>query len=155
MFRSSYGFTEDGKQALAWHRARLERSEAQARYDAYLAAGRFGDAHGMAYQLGFEGWVEHLQTKAKGRISDGELEALLRAAIDRAPTPELKAKLQAAHHSQWLDMAATQQREQIDRFRQIDQQMQRERVAAEMAARERWAAFKLEAQQRGFLWTGN
>mgnify|MGYP001022748464 CR=1 FL=1 len=155
LYRSSYGFTPEGKEALAWQLGRIERRDAESRYRAHLAAGRFADAHGMAYQLGFEGWVEHLQTQAKGRVSDQELESLLRAAVQRAPTPELQRKLEAAHHSQWADMMAAQEREQRDRFRRIEEEMRRAAADAERVRRANWAAFKLEAQRRGFLWTGN
>jgi len=155
LYRSSYGFTAEGKEALAWLLGRIERRDAESRYRAHLAAGRFADAHGMAYQLGFEGWVEHLQTQAKGRVSEPELESLLRAAVQRAPTPELQRKLEAAHHSQWQDMMAAQMREQRERFRRIDEEMRRAEAAAESQRRLQWANFKLEAQQRGFLWSGN
>ncbi|MBL8751801.1 MAG: hypothetical protein JNK15_00765 [Planctomycetes bacterium] len=155
LYRHSYGFPKEGKDALAWHYDRLERVAAEARYRAHLAAGRFTDAHGMAYQLGFEGWVEHLLTQAKGKIADGELEALLRIAVDRAPTPALQEKLRTAHHAQWLDTLAAAQREQRERFRRIDEELRRAQVGEELARRQRWADFKLEAQKRGFLWTDN
>ena len=155
LWRTSGGFDPATREQLAWHKSVLERFEAGERYRAHLAAGRFDDAHSMAYQLGFEGWVEHLQTQAKGRIPEAELEALLRAAVQRAPTPELRARLEAAHHSQWLDMAAAAEREQRERFRRIDEENRRAAAAAELAAREARAAYKLEAARRGFIWREN
>ena len=41
------------------------------------------------------GVVSDFAGGVKGRVSDGELEGLLRAAVDRAPTAEMKAKLRA------------------------------------------------------------
>jgi hypothetical protein len=155
LWRTSGGFDQATREQLAWHNEVLERFEAGERYRAHLAAGRFDDAHSMAYQLGFEGWVEHLQTQAKGRISEVELEALLRAAVQRAPTAELRTRLEAAHHSQWLDMAAAAEREQRERFRRIEEENRRAAAAAELAARDARAAYKLEAARRGFIWREN
>ena len=155
LYAHSYGFDPDGKQLLGWHYDAIGRREAAVRYRSLLAAGRFQDAHSMSYQLGYDGWVTHLLTEAKGRIADGELEALLRAAVDRAPTPELRSKLEAARRDQWQDMIAAQQREQRERFRRLDQEMARAAAAAEQREREQWANYKAEAAKRGFLWQNN
>jgi hypothetical protein len=150
----AHGFSPDAKYMLGWHRDALDRREAVERYRALLAAGRAQDAHSMAYQMGFEGWATHLLTRAKGVISDGELEALLRAAVDRAP-PELRAKLEAAHHAQWLDMIAAQEREQRVRFARMEEESRLAAIQAAERERERWATYKNEAARRGFIWRGN
>ncbi len=155
LWRTSGGFDAAARAELERLRDVLERFEAGERYRAHLAAGRFDEAHSMAYQMGFEGWVEHLQTQAKGRISDAELEALLRIAVQRAPNAELRARLEAAHHSQWLDMVAAAEREQRARFQRMDEEQRRATAAAELAAREARAAYRLDALRRGFVWLEN
>lgn len=155
LWRTSGGFDAAARAELQRHREVLERVEAGERYRAHLAAGRFDEAHSMAYQLGFEGWVEHLQTQAKGRVSDVELEGLLRAAVQRAPTPELRTRLEAAHHSQWLDMVAAAEREQRARFQRMDEESRRAAAAAEISAREARAAYRADAARRGFIWLEN
>jgi hypothetical protein len=155
LMQTSSGFDDATRAELRRHKAVLERFEAGERYRAHLAAGRFQQAHDMAYQLGFEDWVAHLQGPAKGRIPEHELEALLRAAVDRAPTPELRARLQAAHHAQWLDVCAEQRREQNERFRRLDEEQRRADAAHAQAAREARASYRLEALRRGFVWREN
>ncbi|MBZ0152050.1 MAG: hypothetical protein K8J09_11025 [Planctomycetes bacterium] len=153
--QTSHGFSAATQAELRRNLALLEQFEAGERYRAHLAAGRFQDAHDIAYQLGFEGWVEHLLGPAKGRLPDSELEALLHIARDRAAEPELRARLEAAHHSQWLAMVAAQRREQFERFRQQEAEDRRAEAGRAMAEREARAQYRLEALRRGFVWREN
>lgn len=152
LYRTSYGFDTYGKKWLDWHYQRLEQREARARYDAYLAAGRFDDAHGIAYKLNFVDYVNHLQTVAKGRVPEGELEALMRHAVQIAPTPALRQKLEQAHESQWRDMVAADAREQRERFRKMDEEAARARAAATLAEQARLHEMKMESLRQGFVW---
>ena len=155
LMQTSYGFDTATKAELRRLLEVLEQYEAGERYRAHLAAGRFQDAHDMAYKLGFEGWVEHLLGPAKGRLPEHELEALLRIARDRAATPEMQARLAAAHHSQWLDMVAAQRKEQFERFRRQDEEYRRAEAARAIAEREARAAYRADALRRGFVWREN
>lgn len=155
LMQTSYGFDAATKAELRRLLETLEQFEAGERYRAHLAAGRFQDAHDMAYKLGFEGWVEHLLGPAKGRLPEHELEALLRIARDRAATPEQRARLQAAHHSQWLDMVAAQRKEQFERFRRQDEEYRRAEAGRALAERAARAAYRADALRRGFVWREN